>query len=220
MVVQLKQELNTFLDKDIHMWFQRSRALWSVEGDRNTNFFHGVATQRNRSNFIKGIQDRDGVWVSDEKVVADIFVDFYARLFTSSNPIELEKVLAGVQSVVDDFTNVALTKPYVHEEVDIDIRQMAPLKTPGLDGMPPIFYQNFWQDIGMKISDAVLSCLNSSTFLKSINHTFITLIPKVTNPEIVAQFRPISLCNVIYKILSKVLANRLRPILNSIISEA
>ena len=61
MVVQLKRELNTFLDKEIHMWFQRSRALWLVEGDRNTNFFHGVATQHNWSNFIKGIQDRDGV---------------------------------------------------------------------------------------------------------------------------------------------------------------
>ena len=96
MVVQLRQELNVLLDKENRMWFQRSRALWSIEGDRNTNFFHGVATQRNRSNFIKGIQDRDGVWVSDEKVVADIFVDFYARLFTTSNPTNLNRVLTGV----------------------------------------------------------------------------------------------------------------------------
>ena len=72
----------------------------------------------------------------------------------------------------------------------------------------------------MEISDAVLSCLNSGTFLQSINHTFITLIPKVNNPEFVAQFRHISLCNVIYKILSKVLVNSLKLILNSIISKA
>ena len=72
----------------------------------------------------------------------------------------------------------------------------------------------------MEVSDAVLSCFNSGTLLKSINHTFITLIPKVNNPKIVAQFRPVSLCNVIYKILSKVITNRLKPILNSIISEA
>ena len=95
---------------------------------------------------------------------------------------------------------------------------MAPLKAPGSDGMPPLFFQTFWSDIGLDVSEAVLSCLNSGTILKSINHTFLTLIPKVKNPEIVAQFRPISLCNVIYKILSKVIVNRLKPFLNSIIS--
>ena len=68
----------------------------------------------------------------------------------------------------------------------------------------------------MEISDAVLSCLNSGTFLQYINHTFITLIPKVDNPEFVAQFRHISLCNVIYKVL----VNSLKLILNSIISKA
>ena len=71
----------------------------------------------------------------------------------------------------------------------------------------------------MDITQAVLSCLNSSSILKSINHTFITLIPKVKNPERVSEFRPISLCNVIYKIVSKVIANRLKSYLNSIISE-
>lgn len=71
----------------------------------------------------------------------------------------------------------------------------------------------------MDITQAVLSSLNSDSLLKSINHTFITLIPKFQNPERVTEFRPISLCNVIYKIGSKVIANRLKPWLNSIISE-
>ena len=65
----------------------------------------------------------------------------------------------------------------------------------------------------------ILSSLNSGAILKSINHTFITLIPKVNNLEKVFDFRPISLCNVIYKIVSKVIANHLKPMHNSIISE-
>ena len=73
--------------------------------------------------------------------------------------------------------------------------------------------------MGMDISQAVLSCLNSGSLLKPINHTFITLIPKVKNLEKVFEFRAISLCNVIYKIVSKVIANRLKPFLNNIISE-
>ena len=122
--------------------------------------------------------------------------------------------------MVSSSINAKLTKPYTREEVDIAIKNMAPMTAPGPDGMPPIFYRTFWLDIGLEVSNAVLSCLNSGTLLKSINLTFITLIPKVNNPESVTEFRPISLCNVIYKILSKVIANRLKPILNSIISEA
>ena len=115
--------------------------------------------------------------------------------------------------------NAELVKPYTMEEIDIAIKQMAPLKAPGPDGMPPLFFQTFWQHIGPKVSKAVVSCLNSGTLLKSINHTFITLIPKVSNPENVSEFRPISLCNVLYKIISKVIANCLKPLLNSIVSE-
>ena len=74
-------------------------------------------------------------------------------------------------------------------------------------------------EVGIDITQAVLSCLNSGSILKSINHTFITLIPKVKNPKRVFKFRPISLCNVIYKVVGKVIVNRLKPFLNSIISE-
>ena len=97
------------------------------------------------------------------------------------------------------------------------IKNMAPMIAPSPNGMPPIFYQTFWPNIGLEVSDAVISCLNSSTLLKSIDHSFITLIPKVNNLELVSEFRPISLCNVMYKIISKVIANRLKPILNFII---
>ena len=71
----------------------------------------------------------------------------------------------------------------------------------------------------MDITQAMLSYLKLGSILKSINHTFITLVPKVNNPERVSDLRPISLCNVIYKIFSKVIANRLKPMLNSIILE-
>ena len=202
------------------MWKQRARTQWVAKGDKNTSYFHGVATQRKRRNFSKGIKDEEGVWQSAEGTISGIFVEFYTRLFTRSNPHELDRVLEGVQRVVIADMNAELVKLYTMEEVDITIKQMAPLKAPGPDGMPPLFYQSFWEKIGPDVSEAVLSCLNSGTLLKSINHTFITLIPKVNNPETVMEFRPISLCNVIYKIISKAIANRLKPFLNSIVSEA
>ena len=90
---------------------------------------------------------------------------------------------------------------------------MAPSKALGPNGMPPIFYQKYWHVVGQDVTNVVLSYLNSGCLLKSINHTFITLIPKVKNLEKLTEFRPISLCNVIYKLVSKVLANRLKLIL-------
>ena len=97
---------------------------------------------------------------------------------------------------------------------------MASTKASGPDGMPPVFYQKFWHVVGSDVTKAVLSCLNSGRILKSINHTFITLIPKTKNPKRVTKFRLISLCNVIYKLISKVLANRLKLILPQIVSDS
>ena len=93
------------------------------------------------------------------------------------------------------------------------------LKAPGPDGMPPLFYQNFWNLTGNDVTESVLKFLNSASLPEQLNHTFITLIPKKKNPECASDFRPISLCNVLYKIFSKVLANRLKKILPKIITE-
>ena len=96
---------------------------------------------------------------------------------------------------------------------------MKPISASGPDDMPPLFYQSFWSLIGVDIISAVLDCLNNCKIPLEINSTNITLIPKVKSPELITDFRPISLCNVVYKIVSKVLANRLRAILPLIISE-
>ena len=74
--------------------------------------------------------------------------------------------------------------------------------------------------MGPDITAAILSCLQEGSLLKKINHTNICLIPKVQSPETVTEFRPISLCNVIYKIIAKVLANHLKKILPQVISES
>ena len=97
---------------------------------------------------------------------------------------------------------------------------MAPLKALGPDGMPLIFFQHYWKEIGGDVADAVLFCLNSGQIPTGINHTHITLIPKVKSPEKVTEFRPIALCNILYKLISKVLANRLKVILPNVLSKS
>lgn len=121
--------------------------------------------------------------------------------------------------MVTESIRTDLERPFTSKGVGVAIKERAPLKAPGPNGMPPLFYQTYWTDIDMDVSQAVFSCLNLRSILKSINHTFITLIPKIQSPEMISNFLPISLCNVIYKIINKMIANRLKPILNSIIYE-
>jgi len=76
---------------------------------------------------------------------------------------------------------------------------MQPEKAPWPDGMNPCFYQRFWSIIGNDVSTAILAILNGSPIRECMNHTYIALIPKKHKPVDVSDFRPISLCNVIYK---------------------
>ena len=96
--------------------------------------------------------------------------------------------------------------------------QMGLTKAPGPDGMNALFYQKFWHIVGNEVTDAVLDFLHFGNMEPDINYTHIVLIPKVKKPEKMADIKPISLCNVIYKIISKVLANKLKLILPQIIS--
>ena len=79
--------------------------------------------------------------------------------------------------------NTSLTKVFTRQEVDIALKEMAPLKAPGPDSMPPLFFQSFWHLIGDDVSKAVLNCLNFCHIPKEYNYTFVTLIPKVKNPK-------------------------------------
>ena len=95
---------------------------------------------------------------------------------------------------------------------------MGPMKAPGPDGFPAIFYQKHWDLLEQDICEAVRGFLTGSDIPEGFCDSILVLIPKVNNPDTLTNFRPISLCNVIYKIASKVLANRLKPLLTEIIS--
>ena len=142
--------------------------------------------------------------------MAKTIVAYFQDLFKSANPINLESTTQFIYPIISDEMNASLEADFEALEVQEAIKQVAPLKAPDPDGMPPVFYQNDWELLGKDVTSSVLYFLNSASLPANLNHTFITLIPKVKNLEFVSEFRPISLCNVLYKIFSKVLENRLK----------
>lgn len=96
---------------------------------------------------------------------------------------------------------------------------MHSLKAPGPDGLPALFYQKYWHIVGNEVSKLVLDVLNNCRDPGDLNCNFIVLIPKGKNPTTPKDFRPISLCNVVMKIVTKTISNRIKVILSDLIDE-
>jgi hypothetical protein len=131
----------------------------------------------------------------------------------------IHKITRNIPSLVTQEHNEALTRPITQEEVDQAVKEMPPGKALGPDGFMTDFFHYCWSMIREEVWQVVEESRTSGKVLSAFNATFLTLIPKeerVTHPK---QFRPIALCNVIYKIITKVIALRLKPILSYIISK-
>ncbi|KAL9680065.1 hypothetical protein QQ045_017940 [Rhodiola kirilowii] len=116
--------------------------------------------------------------------------------------------------------NERLTTPFTEGEVKPALYQMHPTKAPSLDGFYALFYQSDWEVVKTEVVNVVLDCLNHGKLDHELNETLIVLVPKVKKVEKVEELRPISLCNVVMKLIMKVLANRLKWVLPEIISHS
>lgn len=116
-----------------------------------------------------------------------------------------------MQTIVTNDMNAELCKPFTEEEIGDALFQIVPLKAPGVDGFPARFFQRNWDVLKQGVCRGVLEFFTSGTMPEGVNDAVIVLIPKKDFPEDLRDFRPISVCNVIYKVVSKCLVNRLRP---------
>ena len=187
-------------------------------GDKNTKFFHSKASQRRRRNWIMGIKNSEEVWVEEEEDIAKVALEYFENLFQAGACERTGECLDAVSPKATPNMQQLLSQEFSAEEVKTALFQMGPTEAPRPDGMNALFYQKFWQIVGDTVVHAVLDYLNCGHMVPEINFTHIVLIPKIKSPQKISDFRPISLCNVIYKIISKVLANKLKLILPDIIS--
>ena len=145
-------------------------------------------------------------------------MDYFKTIFHLGTCERMEECLNTVPQRMSTDIREELSRPSTVEKVKAALFQMGPTKAPRPDGMNALFYQKFWHIVGNNVSSIVLEFLNSGIMVLEINYTNLVLIPKIKSAEKMTDFRPLSLCNVIYKIISKMLANRLKIILPQLIS--
>ncbi|KAL2931509.1 LINE-1 retrotransposable element ORF2 protein [Bienertia sinuspersici] len=210
----------------LKFWRQRAKGKWLQLADSNTKFFFRRAKGRKKRNEILLLQNSDGIWVHGKSEVKGLLTQHFQHIYQSGS---LNGSLPHWEPPPPDFATFStldkaqadcLIADVTDAEVRTAVFQIGSLKAPGYDGTPAEFYQKMWPTVGNDVTRAIKHFFAHGYLLREWNLTLLALIPKVDRPSIPGDFRPISLCNVIYKIISKILANRLKEVLPHLISES
>jgi hypothetical protein len=214
----LKGEVDSLAHLEEVSWRQKSRVLWLREGDNNTKFFHKMANSHRRRNQIKCIEV-EGIRYEEESDIRDQVVQFYSTLYQENE--EWRPKVDGLSfATIGAEANSRLERPFDKEEVTQVLKDLEGDKAPGPDGFTMAFFHHCWHVIQDDVMGFFEEVYEHGKFESSLNATFLALIPKKNDAMNIKDFRPISLIGSVYKLLSKVLANRLREVLDSLISES
>lgn len=212
-----KQLHETYTQQEV-FWKQRSKQLWLREGDSNSRFFHATTKIWRKTYTIHSLLNNNGQSVSWNSGLQELMIVYFSTLFKSAET-EWETVVECVDRQITEEQNLELLMPVEEEEVKRALFSMHPEKSSGPDCMSPGFYQKYWNTVGKDLISLVKRFFDTASFDSHLTDTNIVLIPKKKCPVQMTDLRPISLCNVAYKVISKVLANRLKRVINGIISE-
>ncbi|GKD05460.1 hypothetical protein Tco_1180434, partial [Tanacetum coccineum] len=192
---------------------QKARVRWDVEGDENTKFFHSFVKRRNNKNNIRGLLV-DGVWCEEPNSIKKEMVRHYKTLFSEGERICCDRTI----KISCEEANM-LESDFDEKEVWQAIGGCGGDKAPGPDGFNFKFIRKFWDIIKADIVRAVKWFGDRMEISRECNVSFVTIIPKVADPIGLGDFRPISLIGCYYKIISKMLAERVKKVVGNVVGD-
>eukprot|EP00253_Pinus_taeda_P001849 PITA_01849 len=198
---------------------QKSRCLWLRAGDKNTSFFHNSLKLRHARNQVDKILV-EGKEISDKEGIKEAAYRHFQSLL-SADPQSPDNMdfLRPIEKKISDWQNRELDQDVSEEEIKLAAFGMQQDKAPGRDGFTVAFYRNHWDTIKKDYIRMVKNVFQKHKMGDNTKSSHLAFIPKDLNPLSFDRFRPISLCNVSYKIVTKILANRLKKLLPHLILE-
>lgn len=205
-------------------WFQRSRINWAMFGDANTKFFHSTAVVRKRRNLIRSIQRADGSWLTTDKEIRLEFINHFKGIYckgTSSLISDLipAEVLDSLPRI-PDYAHLHLGSVPGPQEIMRTVMSLGAHKAAGPDDFNGKVIQDNWASFGPTVIHEVTQFFETSVMPPYMGRSNLILIPKAEESISVTQFRPISVCNFLYKVVSKIIANRIKPYMDLCISNS
>lgn len=187
-------------------WALKSRLNAATFGDRNTSFLHVSTVVRCHRNKIRCIKDAAGNWLTEENEIKEHTRLGFKKLYTTK--LELSTISSNVfnfsRCYLIDEDRIKINSEVTKKEIRSYLWALKPFKAPGLDGFHARFYQYFWSDVKIYVCIEVKEIFARGFVPKYLNEMLISLIPKCQNPESLSNYRPISLCNFVYKIVSEI----------------
>ena len=221
-----KKKLEELEKEEINSIIFRSKIQWVEEGEKNTKFFLNLE-KKNYTNKLISNLEIGGIQTADQEKITKEQLRFYSTLYSEKLKENDKNYLKAM-----DFFHKEIECPKLSEiqknfcdndinetEILINLKGLKNGKTPGSDGLPPEFYKFFWIDIKILVTDSIQYALNNNRLSIEQKRGIITLLPKKSKNRIfLKNWRPISLLNTDYKLISKILASRLQQVLPDIIN--
>ncbi|GJS04028.1 RNA-directed DNA polymerase, eukaryota [Tanacetum coccineum] len=215
--MELNRKLHDLKLMEVKDYAQKAKVKWAIEGDENSKFFHGLINKKRSQLSIRGIFV-DGDWLTDPKHIKDAFKDHFASRFKHPDRFRL-KLKISFPNRLSSTQAIDMDNCITRSEIRKAVWECGENKSPGPDGFSFEFFRRYWNFIGPEFCSAVESFFISGFLPKGCNASFIALIPKVLDAKFVSDFRPISLIGSVYKVITKILANRLAAVISDLVSD-
>ena len=189
-----------------------------MEGDENSVFYHKICSIRQRRSFISSISTSQGFQYTTDRDIEKSFINHFEEIYLDKRR-DLWLIDNLSWTAIKETTQVDLCKSFSEEEIYNALKNSPKNKSPGPDGFTMEFLKFSWKYTNKNILDIFNDFHKNGIINKNVNSTYIALIAKKENCYAPSDYRPISLTTSLYKLIAKVLAERLKLILPDTISE-